>query len=84
MKINEVREDEHQQYLAYARQAIMDVALQESITAKELYSVLKLAITAAYESQDSDIQNQWSAISKMGELPTPEEFIVHCAELTDE
>lgn len=51
------------------------IALANNTTPEEVYSEMQIALDAAFQSKDPDVQKEWSKIPLQGNRPTPEEVI---------
>lgn len=51
------------------------IALANNTTPEEVYSEMQIALDAAYQSKDPDVQKEWAKIPMKGNRPTPEEVI---------
>lgn len=54
---------------------IRRVAIANNTTPEEVYSEMQIALDAAFQSKDPDVQKEWSKIPLQGNRPTPEEVI---------
>ena len=60
---------------------IKQVAKAHNTTPEEVYSEMKIAIDAAFTSNDPKVQKEWSKIPFRGLHPTPEEVIPYLVSL---
>ena len=51
------------------------IALANNTTPEEVYSEMQIALDAAYQSKDPDVQKEWAKIPLQGNRPTPEDVI---------
>lgn len=54
---------------------IRRVAIANNTTPEEVYSEMQIALDAAYQNTDPDVQKEWAKIPMKGNRPTPEEVI---------
>lgn len=54
---------------------IKQVAMAHNTTPAEVYADMQIALDAAFQSKDSNVQNEWEKIPLKGDHPTPEEVI---------
>ena len=60
--------------------AIEQVAAEHGISVAEVRKEMAIAINEAFSNPDPDVQARLTKISRTGDRPTPEEFIVFIAE----
>lgn len=51
------------------------IAIANNTTPEEVYAEMQIALDAAYQNTDPDVQKEWSKIPLQGNRPTPEEVI---------
>lgn len=54
---------------------IKQVAMAHNTTPEEVYAEMQIALDAAFQSKDPNVQNEWEKIPLKGDHPTPEEVI---------
>jgi len=67
-----------------AEKALRQIAEKEGVSVEEVRREIEIAINAARENPDANIQAFWKHIPRKGEWPTPEEVIVHIASMFNE
>lgn len=55
------------------------VAKQNNTTVEEVYKEMQIAIDAAFDSPDPEVQKKWKQIPFKGDRPTPEDLIPYIA-----
>lgn len=56
---------------------IKQIALAHNTTPEEVYAEMQIALDAAFQSEDPNVQKEWEKIPLQGEHPTPEDVIPH-------
>lgn len=51
------------------------IAIAHNTTPEEVYAEMQIALDAAYQNTDPDVQKEWAKIPMKGNRPTPEEVI---------
>lgn len=51
------------------------IAIANNTTPEEVYAEMQIALDAAYQNTDPDVQKEWAKIPLQGNRPTPEEVI---------
>ena len=54
---------------------IKQVARAYNTTPEEVYSEMQIALDAAFQSKDPEVQKEWAKIPFKGHHPTPEDVI---------
>ena len=54
---------------------IKQVAKVHNTTPEEVYTEMQIALDAAFQSKDPEVQKEWTKIPFMGDHPTPEDVI---------
>jgi len=67
-----------------AEKALRQIAAKEGVSVEEVRREIEIAINAAQENSDPNIQAFWEHIPRKGERPTPEEVIVYIASMFNE
>lgn len=62
-----------------AEEAFKKLAEIEGVTVEYVRNEIMIAMQAAMNDPDPDIQAWWKQIPCEGEIPTPEEFIIHAS-----
>lgn len=57
------------------QEILAKVAQKNHTTPEEVYRQMQIAIDAAYDNPDPEIQKNWKALNIQGDRPTPEEVI---------
>lgn len=60
--------------------AMEQVAAKNGVSVAEVRKEIAIAIDEAFSNADPDVQARLAKISRTGDRPTPEEFIVYMAE----
>jgi len=61
--------------MANIRKIMMRIAAENHTTVAEVRREISIAIEEGMNSPDPEIQKKWRAMSRTGEIPTPEEAI---------
>ena len=56
-------------------ESIKLIAIANNTTPEEVYAEMQIALDAAYQNTDPDVQKEWSKIPMKGDRPTPEDVI---------
>ncbi|MBR0483484.1 MAG: sporulation initiation factor Spo0A [Oscillospiraceae bacterium] len=62
--------------MANIRKILIRIAAENHTTVAEVRREISIAIEEGMKSSDPKIQKKWSAMSRTGETPTPEEAIL--------
>jgi len=62
--------------MANIRKIMMRIAAENHTTVAEVRKEISIAIEEGMNSPDPEIQKKWRAMSRTGEIPTPEEAII--------
>ena len=54
---------------------IKQVALAHNTTPEEVYSEMQIALDAAFQNPDPNVQKEWAKVPLSGNRPTPEDVI---------
>ena len=54
---------------------IRQVARAHNTTPEEVYAEMRIALDAAFQSKDPNVQKEWEKIPLKGDRPTPEDVI---------
>ena len=60
---------------------LRQVAIENNTTPEEVYSEMQIALDAAFQNPDPNVQKEWGKIPLSGNRPTPEEVIPFLAAL---
>ena len=60
---------------------LRQVAIENNTTPEEVYSEMQIALDAAFQNPDPNVQKEWEKIPLSGNRPTPEEVIPFLAVL---
>ena len=54
---------------------IKQVAIANNTTPEEVYSEMQIALDAAFQNPDPNVQKEWAKVPLSGNHPTPEDVI---------
>ena len=63
---------------------IKQVAIANNTTPEEVYSEMQIALDAAFQNPDPNVQKEWAKVPLSGNRPTPEDVIPFLAMMLSE
>ena len=57
------------------KEIITQVAIANNTTPEEVYSEIQIALDAAFQNPDPNVQKEWAKVPLSGNRPTPEDVI---------
>lgn len=66
--------------LKIAQNAIREIAMREGVSEEYVRKQMQIAMLSGLCSTDPKVKARWESVPREGDIPTPEELIVFCAD----